>query len=310
MPPTLIVLAAGLGSRFGGAKQVEPFGPGGETLLELNTYDALTAGVERIVVVTRHALAEAVERVLDRLPGHLDREMRFQDDEPLAATAPPRTHPWGTAHAVLAAGAPETAALVVNADDLYGRDAMSAVVEAMGTWASNPPLAVLAGYRLDRTLSPHGGVSRGVCRVHPDGTLARIDEVRDLRRGDEGVAGIAGSDGSGRMSTYSGDTVVSLNLWGLDASCWPRLARGFERFRGDVSAGPGGDPARVQDGEFRLPDAIQEEVVAGAVVRVARTDARWVGVTHAADRQPASRAIGKLFEEGHYPSPLFSEIGS
>ena len=175
--PTLIVLAAGLGSRFGGPKQIEPFGPGGETLMELNIHDAITEGVRGIVVVTRAPLAARIGKLLERLPPVVHREVVLQEFEAGAQAHAARQRPWGTAHAVLAAGAPEGAALVANADDLYGRQAFRDVVRALSRSAQAS--AVLAAYRLDRTLTPHGGVSRGICHLDARGVLAKIVEVSD-----------------------------------------------------------------------------------------------------------------------------------
>ncbi len=310
---TLIVLAAGAGSRFGGAKQLEPFGPGGETLLELNAFDAVVAGVERVVVVTSVPLLPSIERVLRRLPERISGFARVQPSEAVPG-GPVRERPWGTAHAVLAAGTPPGPAIIANADDLYGLEAFAAVVRAVsgGTDAQfeDPPrrppgstrgagIAVVAGYRLDRTLSEAGGVSRGVCRVNPSGGLTSIEEVSDLRA----VEGrIMGRDGSGRESAYSPDALVSMNLWGLDPSWWPllsgRLREFLERVGGDTTA------------EFRLPEAIADEVASGALVGVVPTDADWVGVTYARDAEWVRHEVTRRFTEGRYPSPLFSEVGS
>ena len=294
VPPTLVVLAAGLGSRFGGPKQVVGFGPSGETLLELNLYDAVSVGVRQVVLVTRRELDAQVGDLLRRLPTWLATDVRYQDEEPMARRAPARARPWGTAHAVLAAGPTPGGALVLNADDLYGQSAMAAVLAVSAQPIAPRPLAVMAGYRLDRTLSAHGGVSRGICELAADGTLARITEVGDLRRVGKGIMG---NDESGRTRRFAGSAMVSLNLWALDEGCRDRLEARFAVFL----SRHGED----EHAEFRLPDFVRDEIAAGARVRVAPTDAEWIGVTHADDTAPARTAVQRFFDEGRYPSPLF-----
>ncbi len=307
-PASLVVLAAGVGSRFGGAKQLEPFGPGGETLLEMNVYDAALAGVERVVVVTSRALLPAIERVLERLPSAVSTRAVVQGER-VEPDGPIRERPWGTAHAVLAAGIPDGPAIVANADDLYGRAALGALAgtldalpERPGPRVSPPPAApagmvpsaFVCGYRLDRTLSAAGGVSRGVCRADSGGRLRSIEEVVELRRAD---GRIVGRDSGGRETEFRPDTVVSMNLWALGRKWWPRLAARLDGFAEEA----GEDP----HAEFRLPDAVQAEIAAGALVRVVPTSADWVGVTYAADVPWVRSEVARRFSEGQYPSPLF-----
>ena len=300
MALTLVVMAAGLATRFGGPKQLVPVGPAGEALLDYDVYDAVRAGCRRVVFVVRAQLADAFhDHARDVLGDALETvfvEQRL-DDLPGGVVPPPgRVKPWGTAHAVLAArGAVTGPFAVCNADDWYGPGALRLLADHLRREArAAPPVHALVGYRLDATLSSHGGVARGVAVTGPDGLLARLEEVRDVQRQGDGLTGI-GLDGARRA--LADDAVASMNLWGFAPDVLAALADQFARFL-DVA---GGD----LDAEFPLSTAVNEQVARGqARLRVLTAPDRWFGMTFAADLPAVRDAIAALVRAGTYPADL------
>jgi len=289
--PALVILAAGVGSRYGGPKQIEPVGPAGAILLDYSIYDARRAGFEAVVVVTRPELATAFERIgatvviqrLDDVPG------------PVPAG---RTKPWGTGHAVLAA-APEVDGpfAVVNADDFYGRDAFTRAAEFLAAahgGAGSGTFANIA-YPLRDTLSAAGGVNRAVCRADADGWLESVEEVVDIRRVDDGT--YAGTDPRGRPVLLAADAFVSMNLWAFTPAVFAVLRRGFAEFLRQASAGRS---------EFLISHGIGDAVRRGeARVRLLGTHSRWLGVTYPDDRPRVETALRQLVAAGEYPERLW-----
>ncbi len=295
--PTLVVMAAGIGSRYRGAKQVEGVGPGGETLLDYAVADAARAGFSRVVLVTRRDLeAPLSERAVPWQRAGLRVDLAFQDlgDVPAGAAPPPgRTRPWGTGHAVLAArGAVDGPFAVINADDFYGRSAYAALAAhlarppADGAWA-------LAAFPLAQTLSPEGPVARGLCEER-DGRLARIEEVLGLVADDRG--GATASDGR----RFPGDAPTSMNAWGFTPGLFRLLAGRFAAFL----AGPAGRDAAA---EFQLSTEVGALLAQGrASVEVLRAGGAWFGLTHPGDRERARQRLRELHAAGEYPAPLFA----
>lgn len=297
--PALVLLAAGLGSRYGGLKQLDPLGPGGATLMDYAVYDGWRAGFGAVVFVIRPEMAEAFERqVGSRYRGRLPVRVAFQRAEalPPAFTVPAgRTRPWGTTQAVLAAReAVEGSFAVLNADDCYGRDAIAAAARFLAATPPDAPDHAVVGYRLDQTASPAGGVNRAVLRVSPEGLLQGITETRDLVAGPGGdFSGI----GPGGHVQVAKDTPVSMNLWAFTRAIFPPLEAAFLRF---LEAGPG------TSGESYLPDAVQDGLDRGqARVRVLPTTSRWCGVTYAADREWVQRQLAAAVDRGDYPAALW-----
>ncbi len=292
MTHALVVLAAGLGRRYGGAKQLDPVGPDGATLMDYALYDAHRAGFERAVIVARPDMAAALAEWSARWTGTLDVAVAYQrlDDLPPGRPAPAgRAKPWGTAHALLTA-APHVGGpcAVVNADDFYGRGAYAAAAGflagqegATGRWA-------LVGYRLCETLTPHGGVNRGVCRVDADGTISSIDEVTDICVGGD-VFGGRSAEGP---VTLGGSAPVSMNFWAFTPDVFTVLRDGFARFLAGADA----------EAEYLLPIAVQEAIRGGiASVRLLPAGDRWFGMTHPADRPAVAAALASLHASGAYP---------
>ena len=291
--PALVILAAGVGSRFGGPKQLSPVGPSGETLLDYAIYDAMRAGFTRAVLVIRKDLAAPLrEHVLDVTGGAVP--VRYVEQR----VPEGRVKPWGTAHAVLAArDAVESPFAVCNADDYYGPGAYRLLAEHLTSEAGAPPLHALVGYRLDATLSAHGGVARAVASCGPDGLLARLIEVRDVRR--VNGAGLRGVTASGEPREFSGGEHTSMNLWGFTRDVLAVLEEQFAAF---LAA-----PQRASDAEFLLSTALDDQVTRGRArlrVLTAPPPDRWLGVTFAADVPAVRDAIASLVYAGIYPADL------
>lgn len=297
-PLTLVVMAAGIGSRFGGLKQIEPAGPHGETLLDYSVFDALRAGFGRIVFVIRRDIEAAFrETVLPRFEGRADVSLAFQelDQIPPGFTVPAgRAKPWGTGHAALtAASSVTTPFALINADDFYGAEPFARLAEHFREAAGEDDVQALVAYRLSDTLSDHGGVARGVCRVR-DGWLEDIEELSEVARHEDGLRG-RGREG---VRGLSGDEPASMNLWGFRPGIVALLRERFEVFL----SGRGADPKA----EFMVPVAVNELMRAGRVrVRVLSTRSPWFGVTHRDDLPRVRAAIASLVASGAYSAPLW-----
>ena len=282
MPMTLVVMAAGRGSRFGGMKQVEGIGPAGEALFDYAVYDAMRSGFDDVVFVVSDESRGPVEAHVQGGCGrHVEVRYALQQ-------APGRSKPWGTGHALLCATAEVDGAFgVVNADDFYGGDSFGLLGRQL---AGDSGDHVLVGFRLRESLSPNGGVSRGLCR-HQGGFLTEITELNDVAEVDGTVQNSEGLE-------LTGDELISANLWGFQRSFAKVLAAEFDRFRHER----GDDP----DAEFMIGDAVASLPDYGDVrVRVVRTPERFLGMTYAEDVAAVSGRISELVEAGRYPSPLW-----
>jgi dTDP-glucose pyrophosphorylase len=291
--PTLLVLAAGMGSRYGGLKQLDPVGPNGETLLDYSVHDAIRAGFDRVVFLIRRDIENDFRAQIGaRYAGRIGVGYAFQqlDDLPEGFTPPPgRSKPWGTAHAVWCArdaiGAPFVA---INADDFYGAESFRLLGEFLSAVdpAAQPATFAMAGYRLDKTLSEHGTVARGICEVGADHLLCGVEEVTDLARRTDGE--IAAGE-----RTFAADTPVSMNFWGFTPQVFPLLG---EKLRSFLAAN-----ASSEKSEFYIPSAVAEMISAGeATVRVIPTASDWFGVTYRDDRPRVVESIAKLVSSGAY----------
>ncbi|MDH4045244.1 MAG: NTP transferase domain-containing protein [Gemmatimonadota bacterium] len=291
---TLVVLAAGMSTRFGRLKQLEPVGPSGEALLDYGIFDALRAGFERMVLVIRPELEATVRAHCAVRWGAVPIAFAHQtlDQVPGGQTCPPtRVKPWGTAHAVLAAApAVDGPFGVANADDFYGARAYQDLAAHLRAGGAEH---ALVGYRLDATLSPHGGVSRGWCETTGD-HLRHVTEIHDIRL--DG-AHLRGRDPGGILHTMRPESLVSMNLWGFQLGILPLLRDAFGAFFATSAA--------ATDGEFLLSNAVGDLVAAGdARVRVLATDERWMGVTYPDDRETVADRLRALVADGRYPAQL------
>ena len=302
VPPTLLVLAAGMGSRFGGPKQLEPVGPGGATLMDYAVFDAVRSGFGKVVFVIRpeHAATFAAA-ILPRFAGLVAVGTACQTLAVPPGFTPPvgRTKPWGTAHAVLAAaGAVHEPCAVVNADDFYGREAYAAIAAFLREPppADGPPTYALAGFPLARTVSAAGSVHRAVCGVSPEGWLTAVTEVLDIVPDADG--GYRGDD-HGTPRRFSGNEPVSMNLWAFTPDIFPQLEAGFASFLRD--------PDGLERREYLIPTLVQQLLARGAArVRVLPTDSPWTGITHPADRPVVAARLRALVAAGAYPEDLFA----
>lgn len=298
MKTTLVVMAAGMGSRFGGLKQVAPVGPSGETLLDYSLFDARRAGFDRIVFVIRPDIEAAFRSAVGRrYEALMDVAYAFQrkDALPLGLRAPAgRTKPWGTGQAVLsAADLVDGPFGVANADDFYGASSYQILASFLRDDAPSRDWALVA-FSLRETLSEHGAVARGICQEGPSGFMRSVTEVTGLeQRGGAVVA--PGADGP---RVLSGNEPVSLNLWGFTPSLFEALRSDFHAFL----AQHGGD----ERAEFYLPAVVNERVATGSArVRLLPTQDPWFGITHPADAPLVAARLLRLVDEGLYPSPLF-----
>lgn len=299
MQPTLLVLAAGMGSRYGGLKQIDPMGPNGETILDYSLYDAIQAGYGKVVFVIREEFEEAFRTSIGaRFADRIEVDYAFQrlDDIPSGFEVPAeRTKPWGTAHAVYAAReVVTTPCAVINADDFYGRDAY--VQSANYLRSSNPKKDeyCIVGYYLENTLSEHGGVNRGITS-HQDGFLATVEEVVEIRKNAEGVINGTAQDGTQRGLT--GDAIVSMNFWGFTPQFFERLESHFRAFLEDRSD--------LTTGECYIPTVVDDLIASEvATCRVLASTGSWFGVTYPDDKPVVVETIANLVAGGEYPSPL------
>ncbi len=297
--PTLVLLAAGIGSRYGRDKQLDGFGPHGETLMDYSLYDAVRAGFAKVVFVVRREIEAQVRAIFaPRLAGRMEVDCALQEPSsflPEGVPAQARRKPWGTGHATLCARERVTGPFaVLNADDFYGRDALHALGAFLGGGAGPREHAMVA-YRLGNTLSDFGSVSRGLCARAPDGYLAAIGEHTGIRRRDGTVVA---DDGLALVE----DALVSMNCWGFQTSFFDFLERRFQAFARDAAA----DPAAGR--EFYLTEAINDLIRSGAGrVRLLDSAAIWFGVTYQEDRPRVEREISRLVAAGEYPEDLWSQ---
>jgi hypothetical protein len=308
--PTLVVLAAGLGSRFGGLKQTVGFGPRNETLLDYSVFDALRAGFGRVVFVIRREFAEAFERdVASKFRRHLEVSCVFQepDDLPVGAGGKPlvdavewqsRAKPWGTGHATLAARHVVTTPFgVINADDFYGRESF----EKLGAFLAHPDLtsatarACLVGFTLRNTLSTHGHVARGVCRTTENGALLTVEEKTRIWPAGRGAEN---RPDDGPVESFTGDEWVSLNTWGFVPSFFGDLQALFTDF---LTA-----PHRQPNAEFYLPFAVDQLIRENRLhCQVLPSRAHWFGVTYREDTTTVQSALAQLHAAAEYPDQLW-----
>ena len=297
MPCSLVIMAAGLGSRYGGIKQMEGVGPGGEILLEYAVYDALKSGFDEIVVILRPDIVDAFrERVGDKLEKHC--KLRYAVQSPASLpdfyTFPPeRTKPLGTIHAVVAAAAEiEGPFAVLNADDYYGKDAFVKMRMALDELKEGRNACMVA-YQLKNTVSAHGGVTRGVCAAEGD-YLSAIRETHEILLHADGSIRSPEAEGG----ILDGESLVSMNFWGFTKEALADMESYFHAFLREL-----GDNLK---GECLLPDYVAARIREGAMdVKVLSTDASWFGMTYQADRLATAESLQALHAEGVYPPVLF-----
>lgn len=302
MDLSLLVLAAGMGSRYGGLKQMDPVGPNNEVVLEYSVYDALQCGFNEVVFVLRKEFEEAFrEQVLSRFEPFIRTHVVFQDLNDLPAPftrAENRRKPWGTGHAVWCArNILKQAFVVINADDFYGRNAF----QHAAWFFSRPgviqlPAFMMAGFPLANTLSEHGPVSRGICRVDNRGMLKAVEEWLGIKEFPDGIASC--SPEGDETHRFTGNETVSLNFWGFTPGIFPLLEKRFYSFLEKNS--------KDQKAEFYLPQAVSDIVShSEATVAVLPTSDKWLGITYKEDKLLVIKSIANLIQTGDYPPDLW-----
>lgn len=296
MSLTLVVLAAGRGSRYRGLKQVDEVGPSGEALMDYSLFDAVKAGFGRVVFVIRHDIEEQFRAHTGHGLGMaIPTEYAFQElsSVPGGFSVPAgRVKPWGTAHAILACrDVVKEPFAVINADDFYGRDAYRVIAEFLSRVEPRSGDYTMVGFSLNNTLSEHGPVSRGICAVDEKGYLRSIVERTRITK-ERGVVSVSMEDGT--TGTLTGDERVSMNMWGFTPRVFEQLESEFSAFL-RVSGNDTGS-------EFYIPTAVDNLMKAGkATVKVLKTDARWFGITYPGDKAEVVANVKRLVGEGKYP---------
>ncbi len=303
MKPTLLLLAAGMGSRYGGLKQLDGLGPNGETIMDYSIYDAVQAGFGKIVFVIRRDFEQEFrDKVLSKYEGHVPAELCFQsiDALPEGFTCPEgREKPWGTNHAVLMAkDIVKEPFCVINCDDFYNRDAFMAIGKFLSSLPEDSKNAyAMVGFRIGNTLSENGTVARGICSKDDNECLTTVVERTEIMRVD---GPICYKDEQGEWQEVEENTPVSMNMWGFTPDYFVHSEEYFKEFLSD--------PKNMQNlkAEFFIPLMVNKLIVEGtSTVKVLDTTSKWFGVTYAADRDDVVARIQKLVDEGVYPNKLF-----
>lgn len=296
--PTLLILAAGIGSRFGGLKQLEPVGPSGEAIIEYSVYDAMRAGFGKVVFVIKKEMeSDFKEFVYKRFDHKIEINLVFQEIDmlPRGYTPPPeRKKPWGTAHAILAAKkAVNTPFAVINADDFYGQEAYERMKNFFDKESSETVYGMI-GYMLKNTLSAHGAVSRGICETDDKHFLKSITERTKIIRENSGIVYYE----NGVSGMLSGGAIVSMNIWGFTPSVFQQIEETFSTFLDQYINDP--------DAEFYTPSLIDQLIRSkSARVKILKCNSSWFGITFREDRELVRASILEMVNSGVYPGDLW-----
>jgi dTDP-glucose pyrophosphorylase len=299
MRSTLLVLAAGMGTRYGGNKQLDDVGPFGETIIDYSIYDAIRAGFGKIVFVIRRDIEEQVkERFVKRLKGKIEVDFVFQEITNLpegVKVSRERQKPWGTSHAILVTSKKIKEPFgVINADDYYGVESFKILHDFLVD-DKDPNCYCIVGYKLGNTLSEHGHVNRGVCGIGADGLLKNIVETRQIEKTPYGAKAPISV---GKFQKFTGDEVVSMNLWGFKPSCYNFLNDEFRNFINrngmDLKA------------ELDIPSSIDKFVKNGEItIKILMSNERWFGVTYKEDKPFVVESINTMINQGVYPAKIY-----
>ncbi len=301
MKPTLVIMAAGMASRYGSMKQIQQFGPGGETIMDYSIFDAIKAGFKKVVFIIRRDFAEDFKNIFEpKLKGRIETEYVFQEmNKGLDSYSVPegRTKPWGTAHAILCAkDAIDQPFAVINADDFYGSDGFKKAHDFLANECKEDVYAIV-GYELARTLSEHGTVSRGVCEVDASGNLKGISERLKISRQN---GKMVDEENETSKIELPEDAKASMNFWCFHPSIFNFIEEGFQEFLAKNINSP--------KAEYLIPLVADEWVKAGkGVIKVLPTSAQWFGVTYKEDAPVVKRSLDKLVEEKEYPATLWNQ---
>ncbi|MBT5858415.1 MAG: nucleotidyltransferase [Flavobacteriales bacterium] len=299
MKPTLLILAAGMGSRYGGLKQIDGIGPNEEPIIEYSIYDAINSGFGKIVFVIRREFDEAFRNRFDKFKNKIIIEYTYQEVNPKVEgiITVERTKPWGTSHAVLVAkDVINEPFAVINADDYYGSESYKLIADFL-TKECSPSLMAMIGYTLHNTLSEHGTVNRGVCELDSDNNLVEVIERTKIAE-QNGVVNynIGAEDPLGEVDRNSS---VSMNYWGFHPSIFEEIEKGLHNFMRENPDNP--------TAEYYIPNIITDMIISGQMsVCVIPTNDNWFGVTYKEDKPMAIESINRYIEEGIYPKNLWS----
>lgn len=301
MKPTLFILAAGMGSRYGGLKQLDSLGPSGETIMDYSVYDAMRAGFGKVVFVIRHDFEDEFrKKVIAKYQDHIDVDVVFQDINAIPEqfkdkVNPDRSKPWGTNHAVLMGkDVIKEPFAVINADDYYGADSFRILADFLRSVEGKKNCYCMIGFKIENTLSENGGVSRGLCEVSPEGFLTGVKECHGIERKNGKLIQIV----EGEEVPFPEGANVSMNMWGFTPDYFDYSEKAFIKFLNE-SAGE-------LKSEFYIPSVVNELIENGIVtLAVKETPSKWFGVTYAADRPATVAQFQKLVDEGLYPAKLF-----
>lgn len=304
--PTLVVMAAGMGSRYGGLKQIDPVGPGGEVIVDYSLYDARRAGFEKVVFVIKKENEADFKQVIGRRVSpylQLVYVPQQLDDLPAGFAVPDgRQKPWGTAHAVLAArGVVDGPFAVINADDYYGREAFEQIFAYLSTHPDTDRCQyAMVGYHLRNTLTENGHVARGVCEVNAAGVLQSVTEHTQICK--DGNDAKFTEDEGNTWQPLAGDATVSMNLWGFQKSFFAAAQAGFTEFLAKAL------PQNPLKAEYYLPGVVSGLIAQGkAQVQVLKSADKWYGVTYKEDKPAVERAVRDMIASGLYPQRLWAE---
>jgi choline kinase len=301
MKPTLLILAAGMGSRYGGLKQLDQIGPSGETIIDYSIYDAIKAGFGKVIFIIKEQIEDDFKEIfMERLKDKITIDYVFQETwmVPEGITIPDnRSKPWGTGHAVMMAeGKIDRPFAVINGDDFYGRGAFETLAEYYKDWTPDRVNDYcMVGYPVGKTLSQFGAVSRGVCQLDADSLLVDVVERTQIQRNE---TGIAYKNEDGGFVNIDDNSIVSMNFWGFTPSFFGYLKHGFEAFilqnAGNLKA------------EFYIPSVVNDLIKSKtASVRVLRCGEQWFGMTYKEDRELVVKSIRNLVRMGVYPENLW-----
>lgn len=301
MKPTLLVLAAGMGSRYGGLKQLDQVGPSGETIIDYSIFDAIRAGFGKVVFVIRRDIETAFKTAVgSRYAGKIEVDYAFQqlDALPEEFSIPEgREKPWGTGHAVLVAKAVINEPFaVINGDDFYGRAGFQLLADYLSTATDGDKADYcMCGFVMRNTLSDNGTVSRGICELDPDGNLREVVEHTKLERNGNGAKSLMDN---GSTVDFTGDEIVSMNMWGFTPSLFDNMTAMFSKFLEQHG--------NEMKSEFFIPLVADTLIKQGkATVKVMKSADEWFGITYREDKPQVVASIKALVEQGEYPAKLF-----
>lgn len=300
MKPTLLILAAGMASRYGSMKQIQGFGPGGETIMDYSIYDAIRAGFGKVVFIIRKDFANDFKEIFEpKLKGKIEIDYVYQEMNAFIegfSIPVERKKPWGTAHAVLCAkNAIKEPFAVINADDFYGRDAFEKAAAFLNK-ECNEKIYSIIGYDLLKTLSSHGTVNRGICQVDNKGNLTSIAERINIAE----IEGKILCDDGQEPGELSRNTNVSMNFWCFHPSIFPYTQQLFKEFLAADGAKP--------KSEFFIPIVADQFIIDGGVIKVISTTSQWFGVTYKEDAPAVESNLHALVKKGEYPERLWNPV--